>query len=1042
MGQSGSTSAENCGVRKVNLRCTAGTRESTSTRSGVAGRVVSFYDDLNEYLDIEFLAEDVEEFVGSPEQEGELRRGKSHDVSLVSVLRENLRKESRPELLRSETYNIGSGAFGCECGGSSKEAQVRTLRSFLNPQTCIRIPEVRRRLSDGEVVGPGKVTLGGDELIETAMRYICDTEKNVALPLFPSSLYTSNITCNSWYSLTGFLENRISFEVPEGVEAISLMGYSFSVEDADVRRSSNLHSLSFLENLRLVLREKRTAEFTILKPQVWFKRTEESLIQLEENNLTKRSLSSSSRGVSDDQDRFYSQGVIYCSVLKGMVNIVESKQGLELWWSFEGSASDISNEAIKLPLVDSLDVGVSKLEDWLLNETVNNPESWIPFYVPQKKLGNSTSIWVHRLEKLLLNAQIFWRCQYLMKSLNTYNSCLLALAGTNSAEEDYKSGASTILSKFINGDHITIYTVCFSELISQFESWRINHRITNGYCTEMMSLMCVNCLVTSESLLETMLGLKETGFELEFAVSPREESLLADSRGPLETRFTSFLSKILVLRGLSLRSLLNYQTREFIIQHLRTKIQSLQICESERVNVRESFGRILSIFEQDQVFEKTTQTFITGLSLIAPLIPRRNDFLVVEETIMSAVLFFAEVDRNITLARMIGEKLLEGRLNALGGGVVEQVSWEDLSNVKCILSCGDVSGPAEVLSYRLEEDLPTFEAYSERMIRGNYFLLNQRLERVFESLQIRVHILRVRLSPAFINFLLPRAVDEVRDELYSLRRGAFRVAQDNKENSGGVIFENCCQSNGYTDSGNSNYMQEIDTFRHELDQDQRRILGKEQGPQKLSSLPQEGSPKPEPSRASLPSVIFSVARSLVTREKGVGFAGIQCCNTDRTDFRNLLDLADSNCGGGTYSAPTWSVSEGGGSASSDKSQSTVSQKKADRLEELIFDWIKLRCWNFTDSDLRWIDGCNYVGNGEFETAFMQISPEFNIESMAKRILQEVDHSEVRQSLRHITFEENSPLILVRGHILPYGELLLPSPHISQLISAVRSCNYR
>lgn len=1056
MGLSGSSSAENCGVGKLNLRCDRRTRrDCVSARGGGPERVVSFYDDLNEYLDLEFEADDAEEVKFFSELGETLKRGKSHDVSLVSVLKENMRQDSRPELMRSETYNIGSGAFGCDCGSSSSGAQRRRLRSFLSPQTCIQIQSESRRLSCGENVGPKRVLFCGDDLIDTAMRYICDTEKNITLPLFPSSLYTSNITCNSWYSLTGFLENRISFEVPEGVEAVSLMGYSFSVEDADVRRSANLHSLSLLENLRLVLRERKTAKFTIIKPQVWFKRTEESLIQLEEENLTRRSPASNSRGASDEQDRFYFQGIIYCSLLTGVVKLVENKDGVELWWSFEGSVSHLPNEAIKLPLVDSLDVGVSKLEDWLLNETVVHPESWIPFFVPQKKLGNSTPIWVHRLERLLLNAQIFWKCQYLIKSLNTYNSCLLALAGTSSGEQEYKSGASSILSRFINEDHITIYTVCFSELISQFESWRISHRITNGYCTEMMSLICVGSLVTSESLLETMVGLKESGFELKLAASPQEELLSAKPGTPrdlLEGRFRSFLSKILLLRGLSLRSLLNYQTRDFIVQHLKAKIQSLQISGNERVNLKESFGKVLEIFERNLVLEKTTQTFVSGLDQIAPLVLGKKDFLVVKETIMSAMLFFAEVDRNISLAKMIGERLLESGQKEMKGGAVQSVSWEDVSGAKSIFASGDFSGPVEALSCQLEEDYSLVESCSERMTRENSFLLSQRLERVFESIQIRVHVLRVRLSPAFINFLLSRAVDEVREELYSLRKGAFsKVLRDGKENSGGVTFGNCCQSNSYTDPNNSSYIQDVETFRPGIDAGQK-VLGRDQGQQKLlSSHSPEGrddSSKPESSRISISSILFSAAKSLISRERSIGgLTGIQCCNTDRTDFRNLLDLADSSYGGeggGGYNHPTWSVSEDADNSIvlPEKTNYVSSQKKVDRLEELIFDWIKLRCWNFTNSDLRWIDGCNYVGNGEFETALMQLSPELNIEGIAKRILQEVDHSEVRQSLRHITFEESSPLILVRSHILPYGELLLPNPQVSQLIGAVRSCCYR
>lgn len=1047
MGLSGSTSTDNCRVGKVKLRCDGTTRkESVSAGNGGPSRVVSFCEELNEYLDIEFLADDIEESDIFSEVGETLKRGKSHDVSLVSVLKEDF-KENKPELMRSETYNIGSETFDCGCGKSSSGILRRKLRNFLNPELCIQIPDEIKQFSQERIVGSGKVLIGRDDLIDTAMRYVCDTEKNTSLPLFPSSLYASNITCNSWYSLTGFLENGISFEVPNGVEAISLMGYSFSVDDADVRRSANLHSISLLENLRLALREKKTAKFTIIKPQIWFKRTEESLSLLEEENLTKRSLSSTIRDINDEQDKFYSQGIIYCSMLSGTVNLTEGKEGVEVWWSFENLAASFPNETIKLPLVASLDVGVSKLENWLLNETVQHPESWVPFFVPQKKLRNSTPVWVHKLEKSLLNAQILWKCQYLIKSLNTYNSCFLTLVGKNSADDNYRIGASSILSKFINEDHITTYTVCFSELISQFESWRVNHRITSDYCMEMMSLICVGSLVTSESLLEVMMGLKGSGFELKLSISPQKESFFTESKIPkeiLEEKFISFLSKILLLKGLSLRSLLNYRTRDFLAQHLKTKIQSLQTNGSERMNIKEPFSRILDIFEKDQTFEKASQTFITGLHLISPLIRKRSNFLVVEETIMSAMLFFAEVDRNITLAKMIGEKLLESKLNTIGEEPVEMVSWNEVSGVKTLFSLNDISESTGTLSYWIEEEIPLFEVCNERMTRENYFLLNQRLERIFESIQIKVHVLRIKLSPAFINFLLPRAVDEVKEELQSLRKGAFSRFQDNKENCGGTIFENCCQSKGFTDSNNSSYLREIETFMPGIDSNQKKILEKGQETQQISSFENEdNSSKPELTKISFSSMIFSIAKSLISRERNINFTGIQCCNTDRTDFRNLLDLADSNCGEGAYNPPTWSISESiNNRISVDKSIYISSQKKTDKLEELILDWIKLRCWNFTDSDLRWIDGCKYVGSGEFETTLIQISPDLNTEGVARRILQEVDHSEVRQSLRHITFEESSPLILVRSHILPYGELLLPNPQVSQLICAVKSCNYR
>lgn len=1055
MGLSGSSSAENCGVGNVKLRCDGKSRkESVSAGNGGPSRIVSFYEELNEYLDLEFLAEDIEESNILSELGESLKRGKSHDASLVSVLNENTREEIKPELMRSGTYNIGSKAFGCECSRSSSGRSGRKLRNFLSSELYIQIPDdEHKKLFQGGIAGGNRVIVGKDDLIDTAMRYICDTEKNTCLPLFPSSLYTSNITCNSWYSLTGFLENGISFEVPEGVEAISLMGYSFSVEDSDIRRSANLHTLSLLENLRLVLREKKIAKFTIIKPQVWFKRTEESLSQLEEENLTKISVVSTNKDFHDEQqDRFYFQGIIYCSILTGTVSLVEGKAGIEVWWSFEGSVSSLPNEAIKLPLVASLDIGISKLENWLFNETVQHPETWVPFFVPQKKLGNSTPIWVHKLEKLLLNAQILWKCQYLIKSLNTYNSCLLALAGTNSIEQDYKTGASLVLSKFINEDHITIYTVCFSELITQFESWRVNHRITSDYCMEMMSLVCLSSLLTSESLLKTMLGLKEFGFELKLAISTQEESPFTGTKATediLTGRFTSVISKILLLRGLSLRSLLNYNTREFLAQHLRSKIQSLQTNGSEKVNLKESFNQILDIFEKDQVFENAIQTFITGLHLTNHLLLERSSSLVVRETILSAMLFFAEVDRNITFAKMIGKKLLTDKLKVAEGEAVKDISWKEISGIDILFNLDKISGSVDALSCQIEEEvIPLFVVFDESMITENNLLLSQRLERVFESIQIQVHVLRVRLSPAFINFLLPKAVDEVKEELYSLRKGAFSRFQDDKENNGGMIFENCCQSRSYTDSNNNNYLQETETFRSGIDSVQKRIIEKDQEIQQMISPSfsnEDNSPKKELKKTSISSMIFSVAKSLISRERSIGFAGIQCCNTDRTDFRNLLDLADSNSiGGSIYNPPTWSISERNINQKipTEKSNYMISHKKTDKLEELIFDWIKLRCWNFTDSDLRWIDGCKYIGGGEFETALMQLSPDLNIEGVAKRILQEVDHSEVRQSLRHITFDESSPLILVRNHVFPYGELLLPNPQVSKLINAVRSCSFR
>ncbi|KAK9171310.1 Uncharacterized protein cmbei_700580 [Cryptosporidium meleagridis] len=1051
MGLSGSSSAENCGVGNVKLRCDGKSRkESVSAGNGGFSRIVSFYEELNEYLDLEFLAEDIEESSILSELGESLKRGKSHDVSLVSMLNEDTRVEIKSELMRSGTYNIGSKAFGCECGRSLSGKSGRKLRNFLSSELFVQIPGDEQKLFQRGITGGNRVIVGKDDLIDTAMRYICDTEKNTCLPLFPSSLYTSNITCNSWYSLTGFLENGISFEVPEGVEAISLMGYNFSVENSDIRRSASLHTLSLLENLRLVLREKKIAKFTIIKPQVWFKRTEESLSQLEEENLTKISVVSTNKDLHDErQERFYVQGIIYCSILTGTVSLVEGKKGVEVWWSFEGSVSSLPNEAIKLPLVASLDIGVSKLENWLFNETVQHPGTWVPFFVPQKKLGNSTPIWVHKLEKLLLNAQIFWRCQYLIKSLNIYNSCLLALAGINSIEQDFKAGASLVLSKFINEDHITNYTVCFSELITQFESWRVNHRIKSDYCMEMMSLVCLNSLLTSESLLKTILGLKESGFELKLAISIQEESPFTETKVKkdiLTERFTSVISKIILLRGLSLRSLLNYNTREFLVQHLRSKIQSLQTNGSEKANLKESFDQILEIFEKDQVLESVIQTFITGLHLTNNLLLERSSSLIVRETILLAMLFFAEVDRNITFAKIIGKKLLTDKLKIAEGEAVKDISWKEISGIDILFNLDKISESVEALSCQVEEEaIPLFLVYDESMIAENNFLLSQRLERVFESIQIQVHVLRVRLSPAFINFLLPKAVDEVKEELYSLRKGAFSRFQDDKENNGGVIFENCCQSRSYIDSNNKNYSQETETFRSGIDSVQKRITEKDQETQMISpSFENEGnSSKKELKKVSISSMIFSVAKSLISRERSIGFAGIQCCNTDRTDFRNLLDLADSNSTGGIYNPPTWSISEREiNKIPGEKSNYMISHKKTDKLEELIFDWIKLRCWNFTDSDLRWIDGCKYIGGGEFETTLMQLSPDLNTEGVAKRILQEVDHSEVRQSLRHITFDESSPLILVRNHVFPYGELLLPNPQVSKLINAVKSCNFR
>ncbi|KAH8739854.1 hypothetical protein FG386_002073, partial [Cryptosporidium ryanae] len=969
----------------------------------------------------------------------------------------------------------------------------------------------------------GKKLVDKEDLIDAVMRYICDSDKNSSLPLFPSSVYAGNITVNSWYTLKNILEEEFVFEVPDGVEVIPLMGYSFSIDGSDTRISPSLHGLSFLECLRLSLGERKVVKFKVTKPQVWFRKTNLQRSDSVSNDtlLENKSKSEKTCTLNDEladyseyrQNRYYFKDVIYCSTLSGSVAVIDNENKAKLWWNFDSDndgnwrrnekkgknkvLSGILGSAVHLPLSDSLNVGVSKIEQWLLEETTRDPYSWVPYIVPRKVIGDETPISVYDSEDMLLDATILWRCRYLIKSLGRYNLCLMAVANNRFIEGEninssvnksdssllrMKIYANQIVKRFLDG-YITNYTVCFSELVEQLESWRVSHGITSEYCMEMISLFCLNALVTSECLLNYMRNKKKS------LVNYNKESELVSGR-----LFIYYICKILLLRGISMKCLLRYQCNEFSIQHLKTRIQNIGNSGCEAINLRNSISNILEEFETGKLVEGSSKTFITGLHFIDLIlnssedkddITEHNEYnctqVIINEMVMSAILFFAEVKRDITFSRLIGEKYIGLKKDDNFEISNKEISWDVMYGSKYLFELNDFGldkSDIDNSTIYIQNDFNDVEID----FTSNIWFLRQRLYRVFESIQIKVHIIRVKLNIRFINFLLQKAVDEAREELQGLRRfntnsnsiGLVLNRCRRADDTGTRVFATCCNSENvnstYLYTGDSNldigvsnvlnyglanetgnniaYSTKNSASRNE----QTGIQCKSWKKGNDCEYNEEGEVRfnnnNKSQTLSFSGGLYSIASKILGTDDAkfgvVNGMRFQCCNTDKTDFRNLLDLADANIG--DAEPPSWTILNSDDNDVVDDSiisgpNYVFSQRGSNKHEELILDWIKLRSWNFTESDLRWIDGCVYLGDGEYEASVLQLSPEMKIEDVAKRILEEVDHSEVRQSLRNISFSRSCPLILVRNYITPCGEILIPSPDISNLIGAVRSCKF-
>ncbi|KAK6589955.1 hypothetical protein RS030_192825 [Cryptosporidium xiaoi] len=1130
---SSSSKADICGTKNITSECKNSSYDGCISRrktpGNSTGKVLSFYEDLQKYFGLEFDEDEIEH-LGDGENNAYssnvLKRGKSHDVNPEKDIGEC--ENTIAELNRSETYNIvidKSKKDQLVLGRDDCNEDVEELKSFLNDNVQVRIKKGKLRLksfnvniNETEDKMIEKRLVDREDLIETVMRYICDSERNSSLPLFQSSVYAGNITSNSWYTLKNILEEEFIFEVPDGVEVIPLMGYSFSIDGSDTRSSPSLHGLSFLECLRLSLGERKVVNFKILKPQIWFRKSdsERSVLMLN-NTVIVNKLKYGTTNTFDDcsvdygqdkQDRYYCKDVIYCSTLSGSVSAIENENEVELWWSFDSyNNSDekrnwksskskvfgsMLKSAIRLPLSDSLDIGVSKIEHWLLDETTRDPYNWIPYIVPRKIIGDTTPISLYDSEDMLLDAKILWRCRYLIKSLGRYNTCLMAVANCKFIEEEnansstnradsslyMKIHANQIIKKFLD-NHITNYTVCFSELIDQLESWRVSHGITSEYCMEMISLFCLNGLITSECLLNYMNNKEKS------LINYNKENELVSGK-----LFIYYICKTLLLCGISAKYLLRYQSSEFSIQHLKTRIQSIGntvVCEV--INLRDSLSNLLSEFETGKFIERSSKTFITGLHFIDILLNCHDDRdyiheqgeynydqIVISEMVMSAILFFAEVKRDITFSRLIGQKYIGSKKDANHFEIDnKEILWDGICSLKYLFDLNDFGLDISNLNNSaiyIQKDSNNIEINTTSNLR----FLRQRLHRVFESVQIKVHIMRVKLNIRFVNFLLQKAVDEAREELQSLRKkfnrssnligfGLNGCGKTGDTKTG--VFSSCCDSEninsahlyvndlsldvdipkisnyGLDNVTGNNVVYSINYSKNRNEQSDVHY-GKEVNDEERTSFKSDNKSRP----SSLSGALYSIAKKILnTNETKFGIMNgmkLQCCNTDKTDFRNLLDLADANVG--NVEPPSWSILD-----SADKNvlynnivngpNYLFSQRSHDKQEELILDWIKLRSWNFTESDLRWIDGCIYLGEGEYEVAILQLSPEMKIEDVARRILEEVDHSEVRQSLKNISFGESCPLILVRNYITPYGEILIPNPDISNLIGAVRSCKF-
>ncbi|EEA07706.1 uncharacterized protein CMU_006290 [Cryptosporidium muris RN66] len=985
--------------------------------SGISNEeLISFSNDVNDLIDLEFHISRMS-YQDNSNSMNILRRGKSHELYMNLYCKdENTNNIERmiQTMDRAETCifkresDMRNLVF---CNNISIDE--RKYKNYLINNMIIDLSGIKKQNKPYV----GNKILRSDDLIDISLRYMCDSKKGDSLPLFPSSIYTNNIVTNPWYSLSSIISQNYIFEVPENVDILPLIGYEFFIDNISIRKSPNLQNLSFLECLRLSLRKNRNVHFKIIKPQIWIKP-----IRDDRNNFGVSTIEYEK--IEEKQNYFFIHSLVYCTVIQGTINITNSNSNSkkEIWWNFEIEDNPEGYDTIHLPLVDSLGNGLLKLEKWLLLETVKYPKSWIPFIIPKNLSEYITLMPLSEIDSLMTDAYLLWKNRFLVKSLNYYNTCITLLI-------DEKNFNNKSFLRFLNEDHISNYIICFSELLSQFESWRRTHNINSNYFIEMISLICINSLLISDYLLGILnLFYKDSKLPIAliYMIDNQDNDILEFNK----KYFTLLiiLAKITTLRSLSLRFLLQYPSKDFLIKYLNSRIQNISNNNLSLINI---FENILNIITNDQVISSAIETFACNLDIIRILkmnchIPQA----ITLDILISSILFFAEIKQDISTSIFIGEMFCE----EVGSNIIndkdinkDNFAWSDYFKTSEFINIQDFIKSMDLIL--LDDDFNIHMDYLTNIYinSNNIELLKQRLKRVYESLRIKIYNLKITLSPEFIKFLVPKATKSVKEEMTYLRGTLFT-----KTNIYNIINQEddlfgCCQNQDIQQGSPRNIFVQsnISSFpevNKSLIQNQYFISSNS-----FTSIENNWN-SINIGRSSFK--IFSFIRSLITGQNG----GIQCCNTDHTDFRNLLDLADV---GETHSVlPTWNVIEN--SEENIPIENEVSNKIA---EELILDWIKLRCWNFASTDLRWIDGCRYIGEGVYETCLMQISPNMLIEDIVDKIFQEVYHSEVRKSLRNITFEAHSPLILVRNFVIPFGELLIPNPNIESLIEVIKQISY-
>ncbi|KAL7068551.1 hypothetical protein ACR3K2_09930 [Cryptosporidium serpentis] len=983
--------------------------------SGISNEeLISFSNDVNDLIDLEFHISRIS-YQDNSNTMNILKRGKSHELDMNLYYKdENTNNIERmiQTMDRAETCifkkesNMRNLIF---CNNIS--INERKYKNYLINNMIIDLSGIKKQNKSYV----GNKILKSDDLIDISLRYMCDSKKGDSLPLFPSSIYTNNIVTNPWYSLSNIISQNYIFEVPENVDMLPLIGYEFFIENISIRKSLNLQNLSFLECLRLSLRKNRNVHFKIIKPQIWIKP-----IRDDRNNFGGISTIEYEK-IEEKKNYFFIHSLVYCTIIQGSINITDSDFKKEIWWNFEIEDNPEGYDTTHLPLVDSLDNGLLKLEKWLLLETVKYPKSWIPFIIPKNLSEYITLMPLSEIDSLMTDAYLLWKNRFLVKSLNYYNTCItLLIDETNFNNKSFL--------RFLNEDHISNYIICFSELLNQFESWRRTHIINNNYFIEMISLICINSLLISDYLLEILnLFYKDSKLPITliYIIDNQDNDILEFNKKYFT--FLIILAKIITLRSLSLRFLLQYPSKDFLIKYLNSRIQNISNNNSSLINI---FENILKIINNDQIISNAIETFACNLDIIRILklnyhIPQA----ITLDILISSILFFAEIKQDISTSIFIGEMLYE----EIGNNIIndkdinkDHFSWNNYLKIPEFINIQDFIKNMDLIL--LDDDFNIYIDYltNIHINSNNIELLKQRLKRVYESLRIKIYNLKITLSPEFIKFLVPKATKSVKEEMTYLR-GTLSTKTNiyniiNQEND---LF-GCCQNQDIQQGSPKNIFiqNNISAFpemnksfiqnQYFIHSNSSTLIGNNWNNINISKSFR----------------IFSFIQSLITGQNG----GIQCCNTDHTDFRNLLDLADV---GETHSVPpTWNVIEN--SENNIPIKNEISNKVA---EELILDWIKLRCWNFADTDLRWIDGCRYIGEGVYETCLMQISPNMLIEDIVNKIFQEVDHSEVRKSLRNITFEAHSPLILVRNFVIPFGELLIPNPNIESLIEVIKQISY-